>query len=239
MSSSSSQNPLIIALDVDTTSRALELVERIGPAATFYKVGMELYAAAGMNFVARLADFGKKVFLDLKLFDISETVKRATREICKNEAVEFLTIYSSSSIMRAAVEGRGAADTKLLAVTVLTSFNQEDLTDLGIDRPVSEVVDMRVRHALESGVDGVICSPLDAARVRKLAGPKLKIVTPGVRSAGQAVGDQKRVATPGEAMAAGADHLVIGREVTRADDPRQACERILAEIEAARAIPIS
>lgn len=232
-------NPLIIALDVDTTVRALELVEQIGPAADFYKVGMELYAVAGMEFVTQLAAFGKKVFLDLKLYDIGETVKRATHEICKNEAVTFLTVHGSRPVMRAAVEGRGAGKAKLLAVTVLTSFDQEDIADLGYEASVADLVDLRVRKAKESGIDGVICSALDAQRVRKIGGAQLTIVTPGVRSAGQAVGDQKRVATPAEALSAGADHLVIGREVTRAADPRQACEKILAEIESSQRVATS
>lgn len=223
-------NPLIIALDVETTARALELVEQIGPAAHFYKVGMELYAVAGMDFVLQLASFGKKVFLDLKLYDIGETVKRATHEICKNEAVTFLTVHGSRSVMRAAVEGRGERPTSLLAVTVLTSFDQDDLADLGYTVPISELVELRVRKAKESGIDGIVCSPLEVARVRQVGGPELKLVTPGVRSAGSAVGDQKRIATPAEAIANGADFLVIGRQVTRASDPRQACEQILAEI---------
>jgi orotidine-5'-phosphate decarboxylase len=233
------RNPLIIALDVDTTSRALELVEQIGPAAEFYKVGMELYAVAGMDFVSQLGSFGKKVFLDLKLYDIGETVKRATHEITKNEAVTFLTVHGSRAVMRAAVEGRGARDTNLLAVTVLTSFDQDDLADLGYSVPVSDLVQLRVRKAKESGIDGIVCSPLEVAQVRQIGGSKLKLVTPGVRSAGEVRGDQKRVATPAEAIAAGANYLVVGRQVTRATDPRRACEQILAEIEAPRSVATS
>ncbi len=226
-------NPLIIALDVDTTAHALELVERIGTAAEFYKVGMELYAVAGMDFVNQLGLFGKRVFLDLKLYDIGETVKRATREICKNEAITFLTVHGSRSVMRAAVEGRAERKTQLLAVTVLTSFDQDDLADLGYSVPVSELVELRVRKAKESGIDGIVCSPLEVARVREVGGPELKLVTPGVRSAGAAAGDQKRIATPSEAISNGADYLVIGRQVTQAADPRLACEQILSEIGAA------
>lgn len=226
-------NPLIIALDVDTTAHALELVERIGTAAEFYKVGMELYAVAGMDFVNQLGLFGKRVFLDLKLYDIGETVKRATREICKNEAITFLTVHGSRSVMRAAVAGRAERKTQLLAVTVLTSFDQEDLADLGYPVPVSELVELRVRKAKESGINGIVCSPLEVARVREVGGPELKLVTPGVRSAGAAAGDQKRIATPSEAISNGADYLVIGRQVTQAADPRQACEQILSEIGAA------
>jgi orotidine-5'-phosphate decarboxylase len=226
-------NPIIVALDVDSVARALELVDSIGPAAEFYKVGMELYAVAGLDFVLQLGSFGKKVFLDLKLYDIGETVKRATHEICKNEAITFLTVHGSRSVMRAAVEGRGGSAVNLLAVTVLTSFDQDDLADLGYSVPIAELVELRVKKAAESGIDGIVCSPLEVARVREVGGPKLKLVTPGVRSAGAATGDQKRVATPAEAIENGADYLVIGRQVTRASDPRQACENILAEIKAA------
>jgi orotidine-5'-phosphate decarboxylase len=227
-------NTLIIALDVDNTLQALDLVEKIGPAANFYKVGMELYAVGGMGFVQELGSRGKQIFLDLKLYDISETVKRATREICRNEAITFLTVHGSKSVMRAAVDGRADSQVRLLAVTVLTSFDAEDLSDLGYHGvAISDLVELRVRKAVESGIDGIVCSPLEVANVRRIGGPKLKLVTPGVRSAGAAAGDQKRVATPGEAIRSGADYLVIGRQVTRAADPRGACEEILAEISAA------
>lgn len=212
----------------------MELVERIGPVADFYKVGMELYAAGGMQFVSQLSSLGKRIFLDLKLYDISETVKRATRQICQTAAPAFLTVHGSRAVMQAAAEGRGDKQTQLLAVTVLTSFDQDDLADLGYTVPVSELVDLRVKKAKESGMDGIVCSPLEVGRVRQIGGPNLKLVTPGVRSAGAAKGDQKRVATPVEAIRDGADYLVIGRQVTRAADPRVACEAILAEISAER-----
>lgn len=224
-----SDNPLIIALDVDTQEEASRLVNAIGDGADFYKVGMELYAVAGMPFVRELLDRGKRIFLDLKLYDISETVKRATRQIARS-GVTFLTVHGSRAVMRAAVEGRGDSATRLLAVTVLTSFDQDDLADLGFSTPVSELVALRVRKAVESGIDGIVCSALEVAKVREIGGRGLKLVTPGVRSAGAAAGDQKRVATPAEAIQAGADYLVIGRQVTRAADPRAACEQILDEI---------
>ncbi len=215
---------------MDSTTEALQLIERIGPAADFYKVGMELYAVGGMDFVLQVASFRKKVFLDLKLYDIGETVKRATRQICQTNSIEFMTVHGNRTIMKAAVEGRGESKTQLLGVTVLTSFDQEDLADLGYPVQISDLVALRVRKAVESGMDGVVCSPLEIARVREVAGKKLKIVTPGVRSREAAVGDQKRVATPREAISNGADYVVIGRQVTRAADPRAACEQILAEI---------
>lgn len=205
-------------------------MEQIGPAADFYKVGMELYAVGGMEFVSQLHAAGKRIFLDLKLYDIGETVKRATRQICQTGAVTFLTVHGSRAIMSAAVEGRGATKTQLLAITVLTSFDREDLADLGYPVAISDLVELRVKKAVESGIDGIVCSPLEARRVREIGGANLKLVTPGVRSRGTAVGDQKRVATPAEAIGDGADYLVIGRQVTRAADPRAACEEILAEI---------
>jgi orotidine-5'-phosphate decarboxylase len=191
---------------------------------------MELYASSGMEIVSQLKSFGKKVFLDLKLYDIGETVKRATRRMCQSGAVTFLTVHGSRAIMQAAAEGRADSQVKLLAVTVLTSFDQKDLTDLGYPVPISDLVELRVKNAARSGMDGIVCSPLEVARVREVGGPNLTLVTPGVRSAGAAVGDQKRVATPAEAIRDGADFVVIGRQVTRAANPRDACEQILAEI---------
>ncbi len=229
---STANNPLIIALDVDSAEEALRLINKIGPAADFYKVGMELYAAAGMSLVKQIAASGRKVFLDLKLYDIGETVKRATRQICAGVSPTFLTVHGSRSVMKAAVEGRGDSATKLLAVTVLTSFDQEDLADLGYPSSIADLVALRVKKARESGMDGIVCSPLEVVRVRTLAGPEMKLVIPGVRSAGVDKGDQKRVATPAEALRDGADYLVIGRQVTRAADPRGACEEILAEVAA-------
>ena len=210
------------------------LVEKIGSAANFYKVGMELYAAAGMEIVSQLSSFGKKIFLDLKLYDIGETVKRTTRQICRDGVVTFLTVHGSRPIMNAAVEGRAEAGAdrqmKLLGVTVLTSLDEDDVREEGYSIRLSELLEIRVKTALEAGVDGVICSPLDVHRVRETAGPNLLLVTPGVRSRGAATDDQKRIATPAEAIRAGADYLVIGRQVTRAADPKAACEEILAEI---------
>lgn len=223
------RNPIIIALDVASAGEARELVARIGGAAGFYKVGMELYAAAGMEFVRELIAQDKQVFLDMKFYDIGETVKRAVAQVAR-AGVSLLTVHGSGPVMRAAVEGRGASGLKLLAVTVLTSFDREDLADLGYPCEVSELVSLRVRKALEAGIDGVVCSPLEAAAVRALAGPGAILVTPGVRSAGAGKGDQKRVATPAQAIRDGADYLVIGRQVTRAADPAGELRRILAEI---------
>ncbi|MBL8176519.1 MAG: orotidine-5'-phosphate decarboxylase [Bryobacterales bacterium] len=222
-------NPIIVALDVPTPDEARALVRRIGDAAGFYKVGMELYAAAGIAFVDELLQAGHKVFLDLKFYDIPETVKRATAQVARL-GVHLLTVHGSNAVMRAAVEGRAGASLRLLGVTVLTSFDQSDLADLGYPCPVEDLVALRVRKAKEAAVDGIVCSPLEAASVRRTLGPEAIVVTPGVRSAGAGKGDQKRVATPAEAMAAGATYLVIGRQITRAEDPREEAHRILAEL---------
>jgi orotidine-5'-phosphate decarboxylase len=221
-------NPIIIALDLENVEEARALVSRLGAAVDFYKVGMELYAAAGMPFVQELIGEGKQVFLDLKMYDIGETVRRAVAQVART-GVRLLTIHGSNAVMRAAVEGRGGASLKLLAVTVLTSFDQQDLTELGYPCNVSELVALRVKNAMAAGIDGIVCSPLDAAAVRKIAGPDAIIVTPGVRSASANKGDQKRVATPAEAITAGANYIVIGREVTRASDPADRVARILED----------
>jgi orotidine-5'-phosphate decarboxylase len=221
-------SPLIIALDFESAEQARALVAVLGNKADFYKVGLELYAAAGMEFVRELIAGGKRVFLDLKFYDIGETVKRAVRQAAAT-GVTFLTVHGSGPVMQAAVEGRGASALKLLAVTVLTSFDQEDLSDLGYPCGVPELVALRVRKAMDAGIDGLVCSPTDAASVRGLAGPKAILVTPGVRSAGVSKGDQKRTATPAEALRNGANYLVIGRQVTRSDDPAAEFHRILRE----------
>jgi orotidine-5'-phosphate decarboxylase len=220
------KNPMIVALDLPSPEEARALVGRLEGSVTFFKVGMELYAAAGMDFVRELTGRGCDVFLDMKFYDIGETVKRAVAQVAR-AGVRFLTVHGSGAVMRAAVEGRGDSRLQLLAVTVLTSFDEEDLRDLGYPCDVSTLVDLRVRKAREAGIDGLVCSPLEVARVRQLAGPEAVLVTPGVRSAGAQAGDQKRIATPKAAIEAGADWLVIGREITRADDPKSAAARIL------------
>lgn len=225
-------NPLIVALDVESADEARVLVNRLGAIAGFYKVGMELYAAAGMPIVHELLDQGKQVFLDLKLYDIPETVKRAVAVISRTP-VSLLTVHAVTSVMRAAAEGRGPAGLKLLAVSVLTSFGPEDLESLGYSCPVSDLVATRSCQAVESGVDGIVCSPLEVASVRRIAGSGKILVTPGVRSAGNARGDQKRVATPAEAIRNGADYVVIGRQITRAPDPAAEASRVLEEIASA------
>ena len=224
-----SHDPLIVALDVASGDEARRLVRALGDHATFFKVGMELYAAAGMPFVHELIADGKKVFLDLKFHDIGETVKRATAVVAKSGAT-FLTVHGSAAVMRAAVQGRADSNLKLLAVTVLTSMDDDDLREDGYGCGVRELVLMRARQAVDLNMDGVVASPREASRIRKQVGAQLLLVTPGVRSLGTATGDQKRISTPAEALEDGADYLVIGREVTRAADPARALAAIRDQI---------
>lgn len=222
-------NPFIIALDVETGAEARVLVNTLGDSAAFYKVGLELYTAAGMDFVRELKSQGKRVFLDLKMYDISETVKRAVSQVAKAGA-DFLTVHAVRPVMLAAAAGRAGSGLKILAVTVLTSFDDGDLRNDGHTQNVSDLVELRVRNAVAAGADGIVCSALEVVRARAITGPETIVVIPGVRSAGAAQGDQKRVATPRQAMADGADYLVIGRQVTRSQEPRAELERILEEI---------
>jgi len=224
-------SPLIIALDVETAVEARVLIATLGSAASFYKIGLELYAAAGMPFVRELKSQGYRVFLDLKLYDIGQTVKRTVAQVAKSGA-DFLTVHAYPQVMAAAVAGLGSSQMTILGVTVLTSFDEGDLRKMGYAGTVAELVALRVRHAVEAGIGGIVCSPQEVANVRAMTGPGMKLVTPGVRSAGAAVGDQKRVATPAQALANGADYLVIGRQVTRAQDPRGELLKIRQEIRA-------
>jgi orotidine-5'-phosphate decarboxylase len=223
------KDPIIIALDFNSPAEARSLVHRLGDQAGFYKVGLELFTIAGPDFVCELVDSGKRVFLDLKFYDIGETVKRATDQVSRLGAT-FLTIHGSPQIMRAAHAGRQSSQLQLLAVTVLTSLDDDDLMEAGYDRGVRDLASLVVRKALETGIDGVVASPREAVSIRTQAGPNLILVTPGVRSPGAATGDQKRTATPAEALEAGSDYLVIGRQITRAADPIAAVGRIREEI---------
>lgn len=229
-------DPVIIALDFDSARAADKLVVSLGDSQSFYKVGMELYAAAGMDYVRSLVDHGKRVFLDMKYYDIGETVKRAVA-VAAGSGAEFLTIHGVGQVMRAAIEGRGNSPMKLLAITVLTSFDQQDVRELGYDCALADLVGQRVRLAMRAGVDGIVGSPLEARAIRAEAGPAAILVTPGVRSRGAAAGDQKRVATPAEAVRDGADYVVVGREVTRSADPSAALAAIRAELGALAAVP--
>jgi orotidine-5'-phosphate decarboxylase len=222
-------DPVIIALDFESACEADKLVSSLGDSAGFYKVGMELYAAAGMDYVRSLIDRGKRVFLDLKYYDIGETVRRAVSVAARSGAT-FLTVHAVGQVMRAAIEGRGDSGMKLLAVTVLTSFDQQDVREMGYDCTLADLVGQRVRLAMQAGVDGLVASPLEAATIRAQAGPAAILVTPGVRSRGAAAGDQKRIATPAEAVRDGASYVVIGRQVSRSADPVSALAAIHTEL---------
>ena len=224
---------LIVALDVPSSREAAEAVARIGDAVSFYKVGLELFLADGPETLRLLRGEGKRVFLDLKLHDIPRTVERAVGS-CLRWGPDLLTVHAqgSSAMVEAAaraVREAGAA-TRILAVTVLTSLDRSDLDLLGVARPVEEQVLALGRLAVGAGAHGLVCSPREAGALRKALGPDALLVTPGVRPAGGALGDQKRVATPADAIRAGATHLVVGRPILAAEDPVAAAAAILKEM---------
>ncbi len=223
---------LIVALDLASPEIAEAMVARLGDAVTFYKIGYRLAYAGGLPLVGKLADRGKKVFLDLKLHDIGNTVQQGVESIARLGAT-FLTVHAYPQTMKGAVEGRGHASLKLLAVTVLTSYNADDLHEAGYRLGVSELVEARARQAQALGIDGLVCSPEEAGNLRNIVGPQMSLVTPGIRPAGSAAGDQKRIMTPGRAIAAGADYLVVGRPIVEASDPKAAAEAIQDEIKQA------
>ncbi len=223
---------LIIALDVASTEEAERLVSRIGEAGVFYKIGMELVYAGGLPLVQRLVGENKKVFVDLKLHDIPNTVERATAQIARLGA-SFLTIHAYPQTMKAALAGAAGSKLKLLGVTVLTSMNDKDLVEAGYASGVETTVVHRARQAKSRGLTGLVLSPREVRMVRGVVGNHLILVTPGIRPKGSGAGDQKRVMTPAEAVAAGADHIVVGRPVTEAQDPKAAATAIIAEIEGA------
>jgi orotidine-5'-phosphate decarboxylase len=220
---------LIVALDLPSPELAEAMINRLGDSVTFYKIGYRLAYAGGLPLVGKLADQGKKVFLDLKLHDIGNTVTQGVQSITKLGAT-FLTVHAYPQTMKAAVEGRGASGLRILAVTVLTSYNDDDLHAAGYRLGVSELVEARAQQAQVLGVDGLVCAPEEAGALRKIVGHQMDLVTPGIRPAGSASGDQKRIMTPGRAIAAGADYLVVGRPVVEAADPKATAEAIQAEI---------
>jgi len=226
-----SRDRLIVALDLPSVEAAEAMVSRLGDAVTFYKIGYQLAYAGGLPLIGRLADRGKKVFADLKLHDIGNTVARGVESVAKTGAT-FLTVHAYPQTMKAAVEARGDR-LKILAVTVLTSYDDGDLHAAGYRLNVSDLVEARAQQAQVLGVDGLVCSPEEAARLHKIVGHQMRLVTPGIRPAGAATGDQKRIMTPGRAIAAGADYLVVGRPIVEAADPRAAAEAIQTEIKQA------
>lgn len=222
---------LICALDLPSRGDAEAMVERLGDAVSFYKIGLELLAVGGMETARALKRAGRQVFLDWKLHDIGETVRRATAAIAGSGAGDFLTVHAEPQVMDAAVKGRsGAGELSILAVTVLTSLDEAALREIGYAQGMRELVARRVRQAIDCGMDGVVTGPREAALAREIGGPAFLIVTPGVRPAGAAANDQARAATPAEALAAGASHLVIGRPITAAVDVRAAALAIVEEM---------
>lgn len=224
---------LIVALDAPTAPEGIEIADRLGDAVTFYKIGLGMLTGGGLALANELKDAGKRVFLDMKLFDIGATVAAATRGLTRFD-LDFLTVQGDPHVVRAAIEGRGGASTRILAVTFLTSLDRADLDAAMIEAgAIGDLVVERARRAFLAGADGVIASPQEAAAIHALpeASGRL-IVTPGVRPSGAAKGDQKRVATPAEAIAAGADHVVVGRPILNAPDPRAAAESIQADLRA-------
>lgn len=223
-----SRDRLIVALDLSSVEAAEALIARLGDSVTFYKIGYQLAYAGGLSLVPKLAERGKKVFVDLKLHDIGNTVAKGVESIAKLGGT-FLTVHAYPQTMKAAAEARGSS-LKILAVTVLTSYDDDDLHAAGFRFGVSDLVEARALQAQALGIDGLVCSGEEAATVRGIVGAQMALVTPGIRPAGSAVGDQKRIMTPSRAIAAGADYLVVGRPVVEAADPKAAAEAIVAEI---------
>jgi orotidine-5'-phosphate decarboxylase len=220
---------LIVALDLPGVAAADALVAKLGDSVSFYKIGYQLAYAGGLPFTRELVNAGKKVFVDLKLHDIGNTVARGVESIATLGAT-FLTVHAYPQTMKAAVEARAGSDLKILAVTVLTSYDDGDLHAAGYRFTVSDLVEARAQQAQVLGVDGLVSSPEEAASLRKIIGHQMQLVTPGIRPAGSASGDQKRIMTPSRAITAGADYLVVGRPITEATDPLRAAEAIQAEI---------
>lgn len=225
-----SNERLIVALDFPNAGAALQLIAQLEGLVSFYKVGLELYTAAGPEFVKSLVSQGKKVFVDLKFFDIGETVRRATRQVARLGA-SFLTVHEGGMTVPSALQGAKGSDLKILAVTVLTSMDDSDLQETGISWNMEDLVMRRARKAIEAGCHGVIASGLEVRDIRRMAGPDLLIVTPGIRPSGASLDDQKRAATPAQAIAAGADYLVVGRPIRDAANPHAAAKQILNEMQ--------
>jgi orotidine-5'-phosphate decarboxylase len=223
------RDKLIVALDLPDLAQARAMVERLGDSVEFFKIGMELAYGGGFALVDELSGAGKKIFLDLKLHDIGHTVEKATAQVARL-GVHFLTVHAFPQTLAAAARGSAGSRLNVLGVTVLTSYDDSDLEAAGYRLNVKELVALRARQAKDAGIAGLILSPEELTATRALVGEEMLLVTPGVRPAGSALGDQKRFATPTEALKRGADHLVIGRPVLAAPDPREAARAIQREI---------
>ncbi len=221
---------VIVALDVPSRSQAEALVEQLGDAVSFYKIGLQLLATDGMAMARDLKGRGRQVFADWKLHDIGATVEKAAAALAATGACDFLTAHAQPQVLKAAVKGCAGSNVKVLGVTVLTSLNGQDLGEIGYGLGVEQLVERRIRQALDAGAHGVVASPHEAALARSIGGAGFLVVTPGVRPAGAAMDDQARAATPADAIRAGASHLVVGRPITAAANPREAALAIAAEI---------
>jgi orotidine-5'-phosphate decarboxylase len=228
-SSIAPRDRLIVALDLPDVGAAEAMIARLGDSVTFYKIGYQLAYAGGLPLVRQLAATGKQVFIDLKLHDIGNTVARGAESVAKLGAT-FLTVHAYPQTMKAAVDACAGSGLKILAVTVLTSYDDGDLHAAGYRLGVPDLVATRARQAQELGIDGIVCSPEETTALRGIIGPQMSLVTPGVRPAGTNLGDQKRIMTPGRAISAGANYLVVGRPVMEAADPKAVAEAIVAEI---------
>nr|WP_250809237.1 orotidine-5'-phosphate decarboxylase [Neorhizobium tomejilense] len=223
---------LIVGLDIPTIGDAEKMVSTLGDTVSFYKIGYQLVFAGGLELARDLAKDGKKVFLDMKLLDIDNTVAKGVENIVKM-GMTMLTLHAYPKAMRAAVEAARGSDLCLLAVTVLTSMDETDLVDAGYEYDPHTLVLRRSEQALAAGMGGIVCSAEESAAVRKIVGPDMAIVTPGIRPAGSEAGDQKRVMTPSDALRAGSSHLVVARPIVKAADPKAAAQAILAEMQGA------
>jgi len=223
---------LIVALDISSVDEAKRLVGRLGDDVEFYKIGYQLGYAGGLAFAEELIRAGKKLFIDFKLHDIGNTVEEGVRSLAALGAT-ITTVHAYPQTMRAAVAGKAGSNLKVIAVTVLTSYDNTDTLEAGYAGTVSELVTKRATQAREIGIDGIVCAATEAARVREIIGPDRLIVTPGIRPAGADAGDQKRIVTPAMAIRSGASHLVVGRPITAAAEPVAAARAIIEEIASA------
>lgn len=221
---------LIVGLDVPTLAEAERVVAELGDAASFYKIGYQLVFAGGLGFAGELVQAGKKVFLDVKLLDIDNTVAKGVENIARM-GVSMLTLHAYPKAMQAAVAAAEGSNLCLLGVTVLTSMDEQDLRDAGYDTDPQSLVLKRAKQARDAGMGGVVCSAAEASLIREAVGPELAVVTPGIRPAGSSAGDQKRVVTPADAIRAGASHLVVARPIVGADDRKAAAQAILSEMQ--------
>ncbi|HXQ13615.1 MAG TPA: orotidine-5'-phosphate decarboxylase [Caulobacteraceae bacterium] len=221
---------LIVPLDLPTRAQAEAMIERLGDAVSFYKIGLELLATEGAALGRDLRRRGRQVFADWKLHDIGATVERAVAAIAASEACDVVNVHAEPQVLAAAMRGRGSSPMKLLGVTVLTSLSGQDLGEIGYAFTPAQLVERRIRQCLDAGLDGVVASPLEARLARQIGGPDFLVMTPGVRPTWASLDDQRRAETPAFALAEGASHIICGRPITAAADPRAAALAVVEEI---------